>query len=131
MEEALTTEQLWGTMRQRLLPFIRQRVGNSEDAEDIVQDVFLRIQRKLPDLKDSEAITAWIFRIARNAVTDYYRARARAGNAYETLAGHGDSPAGSLSQDDAHEQARQRRVQEPGREQACRFAGIYDKEISD
>ena len=47
---------------------------NAADADDIVQQVFLRLHRGLPTLHDDERVYAWIFRTARNAIADYYRA---------------------------------------------------------
>lgn len=46
-------------------------------AEDIVQDVFLKVHDKLPQLKQSDKISSWIFRIARNAITDHFRRKSR------------------------------------------------------
>jgi RNA polymerase sigma-70 factor (ECF subfamily) len=52
-------------------------VPREVDADDVVQDVFLRIQEKLPSLREEERIDAWIFQIARNVVADAFRSRAR------------------------------------------------------
>lgn len=56
----------------RLLGFIRNRVSNDEDAEDILQDVWhqLSSQAKLDDI---ESISGWLYRVARNKITDNYR----------------------------------------------------------
>lgn len=45
------------------------------DAEDLVQEVFLRAMERLPDLKDVQAFPAWLFSIARRMATDYARQR--------------------------------------------------------
>jgi RNA polymerase sigma factor (sigma-70 family) len=59
--------------RQRLLDFIRRRVETEEDAEDILQDVFLQLF-STPDATESiEHLTAWLFTVARNKVIDWYR----------------------------------------------------------
>ena len=70
------TKAVWGQMRDRLLAFVRPRVATVQDAEDIVQDVFLRIHAKLDQLQDAERLTPWIYSIARNAIVDYHRQRA-------------------------------------------------------
>ena len=80
------TEQLWGQMHERLLSYIRRRVATPEDAEDILQDVFVRIHASLPSLRDSESVLAWTYQIARNAITDYYRKRAADSRALAELA---------------------------------------------
>ena len=42
-------------------------------ADDVLQDVFLRIHTRMVTLQDSECLEAWIYQIARNAIIDYYR----------------------------------------------------------
>jgi RNA polymerase sigma-70 factor, ECF subfamily len=64
--------------RQPLYAYVRARVGNDDDALDIVHDVFLRAFRGLPRYEHREdagdsPFTAWLFRIARNAVIDHHR----------------------------------------------------------
>lgn len=86
MAHSVETERLWGAMHDGLLSFIRRRVATMEDAEDILQDVFVRIHTKLADLKDTQSVTAWIYRIARNAITDYHRKRATDARAVKKLA---------------------------------------------
>lgn len=69
-----TNELLWASLRDALLAFVRRRVPSKEIAEDIVHDVLLKISLKIDGLRDEDRIQAWAFRIARNAVADYYRA---------------------------------------------------------
>ncbi|HHH76717.1 MAG TPA: sigma-70 family RNA polymerase sigma factor [Phycisphaerae bacterium] len=78
MSNSNQTEQLWNEMHEQLLAFIRGRIGSADDAEDILQDVFTRIHKKLDTLADDQSINAWMFQIARNAITDYHRGRALA-----------------------------------------------------
>jgi RNA polymerase sigma-70 factor, ECF subfamily len=68
---------LWQTFHDRLHQFIRQRVQNPADADDIVQEVFLRIHQRLSTLKEPDRLVPWMFQIARNAVIDYYRSPLR------------------------------------------------------
>jgi RNA polymerase sigma-70 factor (ECF subfamily) len=53
--------------------YIATRIRNSDDASDILQEVFIKIASKLNSLSDGEKLKSWIFAIARNAITDYYR----------------------------------------------------------
>jgi RNA polymerase sigma factor (sigma-70 family) len=55
--------------------FLVRRLGNEADAEDVLQNSLLKAMTKADALKDGEKITAWFYRILRNAVTDTYRAR--------------------------------------------------------
>lgn len=60
-----------------LLRFVSRRVGDRGAAEDIVQEVMLRLHRHADDIPSVESVSGWMYRIARNAVTDYYRAAVR------------------------------------------------------
>jgi RNA polymerase sigma-70 factor (ECF subfamily) len=46
-------------------------------ANDIVQDVFLKVQAKINQLKDTDKLTSWIFQITRHAITDYFRPKTK------------------------------------------------------
>jgi len=76
-----TSEQLWTELRRALLPFVRSKVPSKEIAEDIVQDVFVKIAQRIGELRENERLQPWAFRIARNAVVDYYRHSSKEQNA--------------------------------------------------
>jgi RNA polymerase sigma factor (sigma-70 family) len=59
--------------RSRLSAFIRRRVPDASDAEDIVQEVFYELARANRFLMPIEHVTAWLFRVARNRITDLFR----------------------------------------------------------
>lgn len=61
----------------RLRNFIRRRVADREDAEDILQDVFYELVEAYRMMKPVEQVTAWLFRVARNRITDLFRRRSR------------------------------------------------------
>src|SRR5208282_92921 len=63
--------------RNRLLNFIRRRVADREDAEDILQDVFYELVEAYRLMKPVEQVTAWLFRVARNRITDLFRKKQR------------------------------------------------------
>jgi RNA polymerase sigma-70 factor (ECF subfamily) len=67
------SEAIWRECHERLLAFIRRRVRSSEIAEDILQEVILRIHRHAPELERVSPIGAWVHRIASNAIADHYR----------------------------------------------------------
>lgn len=58
---------------RRLLGFIRPRVNNEEDAEDILQEVFYELSNSLRFMQPVEQVTSWLFTVARNRITDLYR----------------------------------------------------------
>jgi RNA polymerase sigma factor (sigma-70 family) len=59
--------------RSRLRNFIRRRVRDPSDAEDIVQDVFYELVEANRLLMPIEHVTGWLFRVARNRITDLFR----------------------------------------------------------
>ena len=59
--------------RSRLLNFIRRRVPDARDAEDILQDVFSELVEANRLLMPIEHVTGWLFRVARNRITDLFR----------------------------------------------------------
>jgi RNA polymerase sigma-70 factor (ECF subfamily) len=66
----------WQDVAARLRPFIARRV-NPAEIDDVMQDVFVRMQRGLPALRDEERFTSWLFQIARSSVAEHMRTRAR------------------------------------------------------
>jgi RNA polymerase sigma-70 factor (ECF subfamily) len=70
-------EAAWRELHEQLLGFIARRVRTREDAEDILQEVMLRIHRASGELEHVEHLTGWIYRIAGNAIVDHYRKPAR------------------------------------------------------
>lgn len=61
---------------QVLLGFIKSKVNNQHDAEDILQNVFIKVAGGLDNLNRKEKLQSWIYTIARNAIIDYYRVNA-------------------------------------------------------
>src|SRR5208283_4725812 len=59
--------------QSRLLNFIRRRVPDPRDAEDILQDVFYELVEANRLLMPIEHVTGWLFRVARNRITDLFR----------------------------------------------------------
>jgi RNA polymerase sigma-70 factor (ECF subfamily) len=71
------TATLWDQFAAPLRSFVAKRAPREVETEDVLQDVFVRIQEQLPKLRDADRIDAWIFQIARNVVADAFRKRAR------------------------------------------------------
>ncbi len=74
--ESTTTEELWGLLGERLMSFILRRVSDEQVAEDLLQETFIRVHRKLDDIDDMQRISSWVYQIARNLIIDYYRSKA-------------------------------------------------------
>ncbi len=72
----MSTQQVWDAFHTPLQRFIRRRVPDEATAEDILQEVFLKIHQHIETLKDVKKLESWIYQITRNAITDYYRGKA-------------------------------------------------------
>ena len=70
-----TFDRTMRSERKRLLDFIRKRVRNQADAEDILQDVFYKLLTSYSVTEPIEKMTAWLFAVARNKIIDWYRKR--------------------------------------------------------
>lgn len=84
---------LWAAFAPPLRGFLARRVPPGVDADDLVQDVFLRVIRHAGSLRSTERPEAWLFQIARNALRDSLRARLRRDGRTDALEGD-DLPAG-------------------------------------
>jgi RNA polymerase sigma-70 factor (ECF subfamily) len=69
----MTTELVWEAFHTPLLQFIRRRVPDEATAEDVLQDVFLKIHQHMETLRDVKKLESWIYQITRNAIIDSYR----------------------------------------------------------
>ncbi len=67
--------EIYGKYHPGILRFLARLVGR-EEAEDVAQEVFLKVDRGHPDFRGDSAIGTWIYRIARNAALDRLRSRA-------------------------------------------------------
>lgn len=66
-------QDMWLHMHSGLRAFIARRVANEAEADDILQEVFLRMHKRLDSLKDPGRLVSWAFQITRRAIADYYR----------------------------------------------------------
>jgi len=76
--------------QRRLLNFIRRRVADPRDAEDILQDVFYELVEANRLLMPIDHVTAWLFRVARNRITDLFRKKTPERFSDAAVAGEGD-----------------------------------------
>ncbi len=66
-------EQVWNSFHVQLKTFIDRRIHRPHDADDILQNVYVKILTQLQSLRDEQKLHAWIYQIARNTLIDYYR----------------------------------------------------------
>lgn len=68
---------IWAEFTGQLRGFIARQVRDEQEVEDILQDVFLKIHAKLPQLRNQDRLNAWVYQITRNAIADYYRSQGK------------------------------------------------------
>ena len=73
MEQDRQIADVIATEQSRLRSFIRRRVGNEADAEDLLQEVFFELVRAHRLLLPIDFVTGWLYRVARNRITDLFR----------------------------------------------------------
>lgn len=76
-DQTFDLETIWAQVGTSMEGFVHRRVGDPHHADDVVAEIMLRIHQNLGSLDDRERLTAWVFRIARNAIADHYRRTAR------------------------------------------------------
>lgn len=66
-------EEIWTDLYQELKKFISSKVKDVDTTEDLLQDVFVKIQLNIHTLTDCTKLTAWVYQITRNTIADHYR----------------------------------------------------------
>lgn len=68
---------LWRQFSEQVHGFIRSRVSSDAEAEDVLQDIFMRIHKGIDSIEHEDRVESWVFGIARRALVDYYRKKGR------------------------------------------------------
>lgn len=84
---SIPTETIWHSFHQPLLRFVRRRVADEAAAEDVLQDVFLKVHLQIGTLQDAAKLESWLYQLTRNAIVDYYRRVRPTAALPETLSG--------------------------------------------
>jgi RNA polymerase sigma-70 factor (ECF subfamily) len=67
----------WDDLFEELVAFVFSKVKDKPLAEDIVQDVFIKVHTKSDQLKEADKISGWIYQITRNAIADHFRSNSK------------------------------------------------------
>lgn len=70
----LSIEDLWNAYNSELKLYIMKHVSDKYEAEDILQEVGIRLQKNVSKIIDLGNVRAWLYRIINNLIVDYYRA---------------------------------------------------------
>jgi len=84
--DLLAFEELYRAHAGRLFSVACRMLGNTADAEDLLQEIFLTAHRKLESFRGESSLGTWLYRLATNQCLDYLRSRAaRAGHVTDAL----------------------------------------------
>ncbi|MES0880516.1 RNA polymerase sigma factor SigZ [Roseibium sp. SCP14] len=70
-------ERVWVDYRSSLNAFLRSKVSNPADVEELLQDILLKTHRNIGKLGKDDSLKAWLFQVANNATIDFYRKKAK------------------------------------------------------
>ncbi len=73
----MDTTTIWQAFGQNLHTYLRKRVDCTADADNLLQDIFLKIHLNKDNLRHSEGLANWVWRLTQNTLTDYYRSKKR------------------------------------------------------
>lgn len=94
------SEKIWIQFEDKLRSFILAKINDRHVAEDILQEVFIRMHSNIDTLRDETKIQSWIYQITRNLIIDHLRKTSRPGQEQEA-ADHGceeDQPDGFMDE---------------------------------
>ncbi|CED57540.1 RNA polymerase, sigma 70 factor [Aliivibrio wodanis] len=66
-------EVIWSEYQSSLKAFLRSKVSNPEDVEDLLQEILIKTHRNLTTISDNQKVKSWLFQIANNTIIDFYR----------------------------------------------------------
>lgn len=66
---------VWNEFSGQIRGYLLKKVKVEDDADDLVQEIFIKIHKNLAQLEDEKKLAPWIYQIVRNSLTDYYRKR--------------------------------------------------------
>lgn len=93
-----STLDVWSQFSAQLRSYIRRRVADPADAEDLLQQVFVKVHTHIGTLRDDQRIAPWLYQIARNSIVDYHRSRRQFADIPETLPAEPQSDDDSIAQ---------------------------------
>ena len=64
---------IWGRFHNKLEWLVKSKISNNEDAQDVLQNIFVKIYKNIDRLDDIEKLSSWINKVAKNTIIDYYK----------------------------------------------------------
>ena len=94
-------EELMRRYKRPVVNFVYRMLGNADDADDVAQEVFVRVYRNFDTYRTETKFSTWLFALARNAAIDHLRWRARHPTEPIGSAGQISTPSGTANEVDA------------------------------
>jgi len=73
MEYKHNVDNIWTEFSGQIRGYLLGKVKQKDDADDLLQEIFIKIHGSLGQLQDENKLAPWIYQIVRNSLTDYYR----------------------------------------------------------
>ncbi len=73
IDRKASLQEVYGKYIEQIYKFVYFKVGNREDAEDIVSQVFIKAARSLDVTQETQVMLGWLYRVARTTITDHWR----------------------------------------------------------
>lgn len=73
MSHTYNVDEVWNEFSGQIRSYLLNKVKQTDDADDLLQEIFIKIHKNLDGLQDEKKLAPWIYRIVRNSLTDYYR----------------------------------------------------------
>lgn len=73
VKRKMNTQFVWNNFSNELLGFIQSRVNDTHLAQDLLQDIFIKIHLNIDRLQKGDKLNSWIYQITRNTIIDHYR----------------------------------------------------------
>ncbi len=71
----MDTALIWTGFSRNMRRYLLHRIKNRHDADDLLQEIFIKIHLKLPTLTQQESLPAWVWQLTRNTLLDYHKKR--------------------------------------------------------
>lgn len=73
MKAERETQDVWNEFSGQIQNYLKKKVKLQDDADDLLQDIFIKIHGNINQLENQQKLAPWIYRIVHNSLTDYYR----------------------------------------------------------
>ncbi len=70
-------QDIWEDYRISIKIFLHSKISNHSDAEDLLQEIFIRMYKNIDSVKTKGSLKSWIFQVANHVIVDYYREKAK------------------------------------------------------